>query len=144
MLRRPPRSTRTDTLFPYTTLFRSQDGTAAFDAKLRTHAGYAQLQAEVAAGINVNAGVRYETAKQTVFPIDLFDSGASAIVPTDLDDDYWLPALTVTWEMAPDMQLRLNGSKTIARPQSRALVAQVYQDPESNRLFRGNTSDEHK
>src|SRR3546814_9843478 len=26
MLRRPPRSTRTDTLFPYTTLFRSKDG----------------------------------------------------------------------------------------------------------------------
>src|SRR3546814_5406979 len=26
MLRRPPRSTRTDTLFPYTTLFRSADG----------------------------------------------------------------------------------------------------------------------
>src|SRR3546814_17262625 len=25
MLRRPPRSTRTDTLFPYTSLFRSQD-----------------------------------------------------------------------------------------------------------------------
>src|SRR3546814_14033998 len=29
MIRRPPRSTRTDTLFPYTTLFRSQPGTAA-------------------------------------------------------------------------------------------------------------------
>src|SRR3546814_1523391 len=28
MIRRPPRSTRTDTLFPYTTLFRSQDTTA--------------------------------------------------------------------------------------------------------------------
>src|SRR3546814_14483005 len=26
MIRRPPRSTRTDTLFPYTTLFRSQGG----------------------------------------------------------------------------------------------------------------------
>src|SRR3546814_14850053 len=26
MTRRPPRSTRTDTLFPYTTLFRSVDG----------------------------------------------------------------------------------------------------------------------
>src|SRR3546814_5985529 len=26
MIRRPPRSTRTDTLFPYTTLFRSWDG----------------------------------------------------------------------------------------------------------------------
>src|SRR3546814_8176835 len=28
MIRRPPRSTRTDTLFPYTTLFRSVDRTA--------------------------------------------------------------------------------------------------------------------
>src|SRR3546814_7843379 len=28
MIRRPPRSTRTDTLFPYTTLFRSLDGWA--------------------------------------------------------------------------------------------------------------------
>src|SRR3546814_14489408 len=26
MIRRPPRSTRTDTLFPYTTLFRSHEG----------------------------------------------------------------------------------------------------------------------
>src|SRR3546814_13255692 len=39
MLRRPPRSTRTDTLFPYTTLFRSftytpapgEEGTVTFD-----------------------------------------------------------------------------------------------------------------
>src|SRR3546814_17728002 len=28
MIRRPPRSTRTDTLFPYTTLFRSHDTTS--------------------------------------------------------------------------------------------------------------------
>src|SRR3546814_13294094 len=28
MIRRPPRSTRTDTLFPYTTLFRSSEGKA--------------------------------------------------------------------------------------------------------------------
>src|SRR3546814_16669397 len=28
MIRRPPRSTRTDTLFPYTTLFRSEGGAA--------------------------------------------------------------------------------------------------------------------
>src|SRR3546814_5025193 len=40
MIRRPPRSTRTDTLFPYTTLFRSAmvtlggDGTLRFSAHL--------------------------------------------------------------------------------------------------------------
>src|SRR3546814_7372698 len=34
MIRRPPRSTRTDTLFPYTTLFRSRGFVAArFDAE---------------------------------------------------------------------------------------------------------------
>src|SRR3546814_8166752 len=31
MIRRPPRSTRTDTLFPYTTLFRSEDAQAIHD-----------------------------------------------------------------------------------------------------------------
>src|SRR3546814_11834709 len=42
MIRRPPRSTRTDTLFPYTTLFRSElrvkesDRIAAMAASLRT------------------------------------------------------------------------------------------------------------
>src|SRR3546814_1496945 len=30
MIRRPPRSTRTDTLFPYTTLFRSAIGSSVF------------------------------------------------------------------------------------------------------------------
>src|SRR3546814_7285225 len=30
MIRRPPRSTRTDTLFPYTTLFRSSPAVASF------------------------------------------------------------------------------------------------------------------
>src|SRR3546814_2354010 len=33
MIRRPPRSTRTDTLFPYTTLFRSQQGDHPCDRK---------------------------------------------------------------------------------------------------------------
>src|SRR3546814_19272159 len=34
MIRRPPRSTRTDTLFPYTTLFRSDGSRCAYDALL--------------------------------------------------------------------------------------------------------------
>src|SRR3546814_8181008 len=36
MIRRPPRSTRTDTLFPYTTLFRSQDSHAISFRELAT------------------------------------------------------------------------------------------------------------
>src|SRR3546814_14898282 len=40
MIRRPPRSTRTDTLFPYTTLFRSPD---IFGAQRRKMAGFGEL-----------------------------------------------------------------------------------------------------
>src|SRR3546814_14979680 len=36
MIRRPPRSTRTDTLFPYTTLFRSGGAYARLDNKFTT------------------------------------------------------------------------------------------------------------
>ncbi|WP_033075604.1 TonB-dependent receptor domain-containing protein [Sphingopyxis sp. MWB1] len=118
----------------------AQDGSAAFDAKLRTHAGYGQIQAELMPSVNINAGVRYETAKQTVAPVDLFGTGIGDSLATNLNNDYWLPAVTLTWEAAPDMQVRLNGSKTIARPQFRELIEQIYQDPESNRLFRGNRS----
>src|SRR3546814_5402907 len=35
MIRRPPRSTRTDTLFPYTTLFRSPHGATGDELELR-------------------------------------------------------------------------------------------------------------
>src|SRR3546814_461529 len=38
MIRRPPRSTRTDTLFPYTTLFRSRPGAAVGDRDARLRA----------------------------------------------------------------------------------------------------------
>src|SRR3546814_12647141 len=39
MIRPPPRSTRTDTLFPYTTLFRSNDNSAWYGSDYRDLAG---------------------------------------------------------------------------------------------------------
>src|SRR3546814_19878115 len=45
MIRRPPRSTRTDTLFPYTTLFRSED--------LRDFGPARNREQNVAAGIDL-------------------------------------------------------------------------------------------
>src|SRR3546814_4923664 len=47
MIRRPPRSTRTDTLFPYTTLFRSHR--AVQGQRLRTVAGAGLQHHRVAA-----------------------------------------------------------------------------------------------
>src|SRR3546814_14032789 len=44
MLRRPPRSTRTDTRFPYTTLFRSEQARREVDRHVDAEAAFAQLR----------------------------------------------------------------------------------------------------
>lgn len=110
----------------------------AFAAALTVHAGYAKVNLEPIDGLSIDAGVRYETAKQSVTPLSVFTVPSSSLAGTSLENDYWLPAATVTWEVAPQMQVRLHGSKTIARPQFRELIFQLYYDPESDRLFRGN------
>src|SRR3546814_1924503 len=50
MIRRPPRSTRTDTLFPYTTLFRSCADRRGADGGARATAGAGPLQRQTPSG----------------------------------------------------------------------------------------------
>src|SRR3546814_7356153 len=54
MLRRPPRSTRTDTLFPYTALFRSQVDLGAVIKALGLHKVRVRLHPEVAVTVTAN------------------------------------------------------------------------------------------
>src|SRR3546814_2512484 len=63
MIRRPPRSTRTDTLFPYTTLFRSAEvgGLDRHRLALAEAAGDAQhlhlvLEGQAVAGLDLDGG----------------------------------------------------------------------------------------
>lgn len=119
-------------------LIDTNEANPVFRAKLRTHAGYLQFQAEISPAVSINAGVRYEDAKQTVQAVQVFDTPTASLASTNLARDYWLPAATITFQLADRMQLRINGSKTIARPQFRELVFQNYFDPDSNRQFRGN------
>src|SRR3546814_2596671 len=113
-------------------------GAGAFEAGLRIHAGYARINAELFSGLTLDLGVRYEDARQFVTPLGLDGRPTEAYATTKLDNDYWLPAATLTWNMAEDMQLRLAASKTVARPQFRELAQQVYQDTDSDRQFIGN------
>src|SRR3546814_8635291 len=54
MIRRPPRSTRTDTLFPYTTLFRSPASIAAWvPTILQRDYGYSIAEAGLALGVTL-------------------------------------------------------------------------------------------
>src|SRR3546814_11073550 len=62
MIRRPPRSTRTDTLFPYTTLFRSQRR-----LELILHAVAAAKGPRLAGPFSIRAGHSARVAFSTAF-----------------------------------------------------------------------------
>ena len=114
----------------------AQTSVPAYEAQLEIHGGYGQFDAELADGLRLNVGVRYEDAKQSVLPILL--QGGSASVATGISNDYWLPAGTLTWNFADDMQLRFAASKTVARPQFRELAPQQFLDLDTDRTFIGN------
>src|SRR3546814_15685386 len=84
MIRRPPRSTRTDTLFPYTTLFRSR-------AQLVRHrADGGQVRPEVAAALDAlrAAGLEHLTSPNghgERTPADISAPSTRALVTTEED-----------------------------------------------------------
>ena len=83
--------------------------------------------------------MRYEEATQTVdLDQTVFIQPILGAPPTNINNDYFLPGGTITWEPVDDLQWRLSASQTIARPQFRELIEQTYFDPESNRRYRGN------
>src|SRR3546814_16916050 len=78
MIRRPPRSTRTDTLFPYTTLFRSPGQTLAEVNGLGTVWVNAAIPEAQAGGVRVGAPARVTV---TAFPDETFTGRVTAILP---------------------------------------------------------------
>lgn len=119
-------------------LIETNEGNPAFNASLRNHAGYGRAVYQITPDLSIDTGVRFETAKEAVTPAQVFTTPGASGAATNLKNDYWLPAATLTWQFRPGMQFRLNGSKTIARPQFRELIFQFYFDPETNRQYRGN------
>ncbi len=113
-------------------------GAARYEASLKVHGAYGQVELEPADGVQFVAGVRYEKGEQRVIPVDLYGSGNVAIPETQIDREYWLPAATLTWNFAEDMQVRFSASKTVARPQFRELANQFYFDTENDRGSFGN------
>lgn len=112
-------------------------GAASYDATLKVLGVYLQAEGEITANLRGTVGVRYEDATQAVHPFDIF-TGARQASPEPLRNDYFLPALTLTWNVAENRQLRFGASQTIARPQFREMAPQQYLDPDSDRTYYGN------
>jgi len=116
-------------------------GQAQYRGDLTVHGGYVRADIELAQGLRLETGVRYETAEQLLTLPDVYGNnpaGAGTAAVIAKNNDYWLPAATATWNFAEDFQFRLHGSKTIARPQFRELGTIPVLDVESDRLLSGN------
>jgi len=119
-------------------LIESTQNDPAFDAALEIHAGYGKINWEPFLGLSLDVGVRYEEAVQSVDVAQVFATETISDATSLLENDYWLPAATITFEPIEDVQIRAAASRTIARPQFRELIFQTYYDPETNRQFNGN------
>lgn len=99
-------------------------------------AAYVAADIEIMPLLRAAIGVRYEDAAQVVDTyVRYTDVGAPTTV---LENSYWLPAATLTWNFADDLQMRMGYSQTIARPQFRELAFTPYIDPDTDREFIGN------
>ena len=113
------------------------NGASAYRGGLEVDALYLEAETALTDSLRATVGVRHEDADQWVSPVDLFNGGA-ALPGTQLQEDYVLPALSVTWILDDNRQVRFAASQTIARPQFRELSPLQYMDLELDRLTIGN------
>ena len=119
---------------------------------LEVVSGFAQADFDITDFIQGTLGVRIEDGEQTVLTFsrlagattsNLGQPGAITQLENGVDaalgeDPYILPAATLTWNFADNLQLRLGYSETITRPQFRELAGTTFLDPDSDRVYRGN------
>ena len=112
----------------------------AYDATIDTEAFYLGTDVEVTPFLRAALGGRLEDGEQT-----LNTFGAPATSPAERQDieariseEYFLPAATLTWTFADNLQFRVGYSETITRPQFRELGPTLFFNTETDTRFRGN------
>jgi len=98
---------------------------------------YGGVDLALGAYVRVAAGVRFEDGEQTT---ESFGTGQkdATFSTTTIDEDYLLPAATVTWNPAADLQLRAGYSQTITRPQFREVAPAFFIDESTDLITVGN------
>jgi len=116
-------------------------GTTGFpdvtEASLEVMGAYAGIDVEVNEKIRFAAGLRYEDSEQNTAIAQSTVAGSRFDFDA-LSESFILPAATLTWTVADNMQLRLAASKTINRPQFRELTPSIFVNTDTDDRFVGN------
>jgi TonB-dependent receptor len=108
-----------------------------FEGSLEVFAAYAAADIELGPYLRAAVGVRFEDGTQeteTFLTRDPADRTSFA----PIEEDYVLPAVTLTWNPVGDFQLRGGFSQTITRPQFRELSPSIFTDTDIDFPFVGN------
>ncbi len=107
-----------------------------FTGALQVHAGYASTDLELGPYLRLAAGVRYESGEQTsTIQSSILQNAPQSFV---IDEDYFLPAATITWNPTGSFQLRAGFSQTIVRPQFREIAPVEFSNPDTDIRTIGN------
>lgn len=106
----------------------------SYSADQSVNAVYMMTEFEPLEKLKVVTGVRYEASNQKMKTVDMLGNAVN------LNAKYgdYLPAISLTYLLSEDINLRFAGSKTLARPEFRELAPFQYFDFLANELVEGN------
>ncbi|MEM8936314.1 MAG: TonB-dependent receptor, partial [Pseudomonadota bacterium] len=104
---------------------------------LQVHAAYGGVDLPIGEYVRLAAGARFESGEQVT---DAFSSAQPDVTRsiTTIEEEYFLPAATVTWNPIGDLQVRAAFSQTITRPQFRELTPALFRDDDTDQQILGN------
>src|SRR3546814_7481659 len=106
MIRRPPRSTRTDTLFPYTTLFRSPENNTT-----NAFALFGQASYELIERLRLTGGLRYSYEKKDfAYRVLLNGNQVDAGQPRS-SWTAWTPKIGIDYDVADDVMVYASATR---------------------------------
>lgn len=106
------------------------------DSSLVVHGAYAGADIQLGDYVRLALGGRFEDGEQITNAFSTLTPGN--VTQTSINEDYLLPAATVTWNPIEDIQVRGGFSKTITRPQFRELTPAIFIDDATDLAYRGN------
>ena len=108
------------------------------EASMEVNAAYFSADFELNEYVRVAVGGRFEDSTQSTATFESENLAPTADETVTLEEDYFLPAATITWNPVGNLQVRAGASKTITRPQFRELAGTEFLDPNLDVPLLGN------
>ena len=107
------------------------------EGNLEVDAFYLGFDSQITPFLRAALGGRVESGTQELAVRSFANDPNAVSVPTIEEEDF-LPAATLTWNFADNLQVRVGYSETLTRPQFRELSPTLFNNTETDQVFFGN------